>query len=140
MIGQKWRVIEPWVTWEIQEEANGARIKMLGIRLRIERQPKHCMFITPSHYVANQIYFARTDPQVVMMREMFCKLPLHNEAETPEMEARENPPKTFRLAHAVNYLSDMSDDDVDIDDDGDADDEESGAPSRKAHQPPPLKR
>ena len=58
------------------------------------------------------------------------------------MEAKENPPRTFRLAHAVDYLSDMSDDGADIDDhgDSDADDEEAEAPSRKTHQPPPLKR
>jgi hypothetical protein len=93
--------------------------------------------------IANQIYFARTDPQVAMMREMCHKqlrFPVHDRAETPEMEAKEKPLQTFQLAHAVDYLSDMSDDDADIDDHGDADDEEAEAPSCRTHQPPPLKR
>jgi hypothetical protein len=55
------------------------------------------------------------------------------------MEAKEKPLQTFQLAHAVDYLSDMSNDDADIDDHGDADDEEAEAPSCRTHQPLPLK-
>jgi hypothetical protein len=68
--------------------------------------------------ISNQIYFARTDPQVAMMREML-RFPVHDRVETPEMEAMENPLQTFQLAHAVDYLSDMSNDGADIDDHAD---------------------
>src|SRR5258705_2647906 len=36
-LGQKWRVIEPWVTQEIQEEANGAGITRLGIGIQVRK-------------------------------------------------------------------------------------------------------
>jgi hypothetical protein len=62
----------------------------------------------------------------------------------PEMEANANPLQMFQLAHAVDYLSDMSDDGTDTDDHGNADNEEtdSEAPSCRtpSHQPSPLKR
>jgi hypothetical protein len=93
--------------------------------------------------IANQIYSKRSDPQVAMMREMCRKQlpsPVHNESETPEAETMKNPSRTFQFVHAVNYLSDMSDDDTNIDDCGEADDEEPKAPSCKSRQPPPLKR
>lgn len=62
-----------------------------------------------------------------------------NESEMPEAEKMKNPPRTFQFVHAVNYLSDMLDDDSDIDDPGEADNEELNAPSGKTHWPPLLK-
>jgi hypothetical protein len=41
------------------------------------------------------------------------------------MEAKKNPLKAFQIAHAVDYLSDMSNDDADIDDHGDAENGET---------------
>jgi hypothetical protein len=66
-------------------------------------------------------FCARTDPQHIMMREMFRKkLPpmVFSPSDRPDVEDRLPDTSTtdLRLSHPVNYLSDLSDDDADIDD------------------------
>lgn len=97
--------------------------------------------------IVNRLYFPRTDPQVAMMREMCCKQsrsqsPVHNELEameTPEMEAKETLLQTFQLAYAVDYLSNMSDDNTVLNGHGNADNKEAEALGHKTHQLLPLK-
>ena len=97
------------------------------------------------------------------MRELFLQpqFPMNDRAnsadsksEEPqtETEPKENPLRMFQLAHTIDYLSDMSDDDADIDDcnvdddarntDSDTIDSKAKAPIQRTHQPgpPPLKR